>query len=152
MGRHLDRGHEIARLHDLPVEHREDLERIEPVEPLELGDLDVDHARGRGDEVEAALVGPTHVEVRARNGLREADGGLVLVQLAGLGHDDRDRRSQVRGGQGEQVIRAETAALAPAAPADGQVTGQHASGEAAGHASTRGDPLDAHPGCRRDPG
>ena len=36
VGRHLDARHEVAALDDLAVEDREDLERIEPVEALEL--------------------------------------------------------------------------------------------------------------------
>ena len=36
--RDLDTRDEVALLHDLAVERGEDLERIDPVEPLELGD------------------------------------------------------------------------------------------------------------------
>ena len=54
--RHLDARDEVAALDDLAVEDREHLERVEPVEPLELGDANVDDARRRGDEVDPALV------------------------------------------------------------------------------------------------
>ena len=97
VGRDLDARDEVAALDDLAVEDREHLERIEPVQPLELGDPDVDDARRRGDEVDPALVRAADVEARAGHGPREADRGVVLVELAGLGDEDGDRRTRLRG-------------------------------------------------------
>ena len=87
--RDLDARHEIALLDDLAVEDREDLERIEPVDPLQLGDEHRDDAVARGDQVEPALVRAADVEIRPGDGLCEADRGVVLVQLAGLRHRAR---------------------------------------------------------------
>ena len=80
--RDLDARDEVAALDDLAVEDREHLERIEPVEPLELGDPDVDDAVGRGDQVEPALVRAADVEARPGDRLRQAERRLVLVELA----------------------------------------------------------------------
>ena len=54
--RDLDARDEVAARDDLAVEDREDLERVDPVDALELGDPDVDDAGRRGDEVDPALV------------------------------------------------------------------------------------------------
>ena len=144
MGRDLDAGHEIALLDDLAVEDREDLERIEPIDALELRHEHLDHAVGRGDEVEPALVRPADVEVGASDGLREADRRVVLVQLAGLRHQHRDRRSRIGRGERQQVIGREPATLDPALAADRQVAGQDPVNEPPGYAPARSDLLDAH--------
>ena len=141
---HLHAGHQVARLHGLTIEDREQLQRIEAVQPLELGNLDVDHPGNRRDEVEAALVRSAHVQVGAGHRLREADRGVILVELARLRDDDGHRRSGVGRGEGKQVLSGESSALAPAPPGDGQVAGEDAACQAPGNASTRRDPLDAH--------
>src|SRR5262245_11240241 len=144
----LDARDEVALLDDLAVEHREDLERVEAVEPFELGDEDVDDARGRGDEVEPALVRAADVEVRAGDGASQPDRGVVLVKLSRLDDDDADRRPGIGAGDGREVVGAQPATLRPAFPGDRQVAREDGPFQASGGAPTKGDPLDAHAGTR----
>ena len=87
--RDLDARDEIARRDDLAVERGEDLERVDPVEPLELRDPDVEDARRAAARRSTRLwFGPRTVEARARrrpsaSRMRR----LVLVELAGLGDE-----------------------------------------------------------------
>ncbi len=121
VGRHLDARHEVPGLDDLAVEHREDLERVEAVEPLELGDAHVDDAGLRGHQVDPALDRTARVESGSADRLGQAHGRLVLVQLAGVGEDDGDRRAGRRRGERVEVVAAEPPALRPALLADRQV-------------------------------
>ena len=87
--RDLDARHEIARLDDLAVEDGEHLERIDPVEPLEVGDPDV-HARPGARRAGRPGSGPGRATVRPgpATAVGEPERGLVLVELAGLGDED----------------------------------------------------------------
>ena len=137
MGRHLDASDEIAASDDLAVEGGEDLERVDPVDPLELGDPDVEDAGRVGDQVDPALGRAADRQSGARHGRGEAEGRVILVQLAGLGDEDGDRVARVGGGQGGQVIGAEPAPLRPARTRDGQVARQDGADQARRSAPTR---------------
>ena len=115
-----------------PSKTREDLERVQPVEPLELRDPDVDDTGGRGDEVQTALIRAADIQAGAGDGLGQADGGLVLVEFAGLGDEDRDRSSRDRAAaaSASEVVRRQPPALRPAPTADRQVAGQDGAREA----------------------
>ncbi len=52
VGPDLDAGHEVARADHLAVEHREHLERVDPVEALEGAQADGDDAGDRRHEVD----------------------------------------------------------------------------------------------------
>ena len=134
----LHRGDQLARRHDGPVERREHLERIDPVEQLHLARADVEHARVRRDEVDAALVGTALLEARATHRGGEAEGRLVLVEVAGLHDEHRDgvdpELRRVGGGEGREVVgpravgpsptgRHRRAGRAPARRRSGQPTG-----------------------------
>ena len=122
--RDLHAGDEIARLDDLAVERGEDLERVDPVEPLELGDPDVEDAGGLGEQVDPALGRAAHGQPGARHGRRQAEGRIVLVELPGLGDEDGDRIAGLARGERGQVVRGQPAALRPALAGDGQVARQ----------------------------
>ena len=105
--------------HDLAVEGGEDLERVDPVEPLEVGDPDVERRRRprRGGRPGSATgragsrPGPGHRR-------RQPERGLVLVQLARLGDEDADRVAGLGGGERDEVVRGQPPALRPARAAD----------------------------------
>ena len=91
--------------------------------------------------------GPRTSRFGPGDGLRQADRGVVLVQLAGLGHDDRDRRSQVgRGRAPAGRPRDSRRPLTSAAPPTVRSRVRTPPASLAGHAPTRSDPLDAHAG------
>ena len=94
--RDLDARDDIAGRHDRAVEPGEDLERIDPVEPLELGGPDVEDPVVRRQQVDPALDGPAPAQTRARDGIRQPERRVVLVQIAGLEDDDRDRADPER--------------------------------------------------------
>ena len=104
--RDLDARHEVALLDDLAVEDREHLERIEPIDAIQLGDEHRDDAVGRGDEVEPALVRTADVQIRAGDGLREPDRRVILVQLARLDDEHGHRRPGIGRSEGQQVVGA----------------------------------------------
>ena len=145
----LHARYEVAAGHDLAVEDREHLERIEPVDALELRDEDVDDAVGGGHEVEAALVRAADVQVRAGDGTGQPQRRVVLVQLAGLDHEDRHGRSGLGGREGEEVLGAQPATLDPALPADLEVAGEDRPVQRRRRASTGSDSLDTHAGTLR---
>ena len=103
--RDLDARDEVAPFDDLAVEHGEDLERVDPVEPLELGDADVEHAGGVGDEVDPALDRTALGQPGSGHGGGKTEGGLVLVELARLRDEDADRIARIGGGECHEVVR-----------------------------------------------
>ena len=113
------------------------------------GDEDVDDAVGRGHEVEAALVRAADVQVRAGDRTGQPQRRIVLVQLAGLDHEDRHGRSCLGGGEGEQVSSGQPATLDPALPADLEVAGEDRPHQRRRRASTGSDSLDTHAGTLR---
>ncbi len=143
MRRDLDARDEIALLDDLTVVDGEHLERVEPVDPLELGDPDRDDTGCSGDQVEATLVGPAHVEPLARDDLGEAQRCLVLMQFIPGRDQHRHGGARLLSGELEQVLRREPSTFRPALAADREVAGQDRAGEPGGRASARCDPLDA---------
>ena len=80
--RDLDARDEVARRDDLAVEHGEDLERVDPVDPLQVGDADVQDARRLGEQVDPALGRPADGQAGPGDGGGEPEGGVVLVELA----------------------------------------------------------------------
>ena len=121
MRRHLDAGDQLARLDDLAIEDREDLERIDTVQPLQLRDTDVEDAGCLRVQVDPALGRAPDRQPRAGDGGRETDGRIVFVQLPGLRYQDADGLTGLGGGKRGQVVRGEPAALRPALARDGQV-------------------------------
>ena len=105
--RDLDARDEVAARDDLAVERGEDLERVDPVEALELGDADVEDARGLGEQVDPALVRAADRQAGPGHRGREPDGRLVLVELARLGDEDADRVARI----GALPIAARSSAL-----------------------------------------
>ena len=123
---------EVALLDDLAVERGEDLERIDAVEPLELGDAHVEDAGSLRAQVDPALDGGADRQPRTRHGRRETHRGVVLVQLPGFRHEDRHRVAGLGRGEHGEVVRAEAPALGPALAGDRQVTRQDRPDEARG--------------------
>jgi hypothetical protein len=142
--RDLDAPDQIAGLDDLAIERGEDLERIDAVEPLEIGDPDVEHARSRGQQVDPTLDRAVHGQPGTCHGGRETDGGVVLVQLARFGDEDGDRLPSRGSRQRRQVVRGQPPSLRPALTRDRQVTGQDRTDEACRGALARRDALDLH--------
>ena len=89
MRRNFDARDEVARLDDLAVEDGEDLERIDPIQPLQLGDADVGDPRGFGDQVDPALCGPANDQTRTGDRCGKAMRGFVLVEIVGIEEQDR---------------------------------------------------------------
>ena len=131
-------------LDDLTVIDREHLERIEPIDALELADPHVDDAVGRGDQVKAALVRTADLEARARDRLGKAERGLVLVQLVAFGDEHGHRRTGLLGGECQEVVG--SSAAGPSTSAGHRRSGRGSRTAPASRrrdASTRDDPLDA---------
>ena len=135
--RDLDARDEIAARHDLAVEGGEDLERVDPVEPLEVGDPDVEDARGLGQEVHPALrraaldrrLGPaTAAASRSAASSSWSSPGSMTMTLNGSPGSAAGERGQ--------VVGAQPAALDPAG-------GRRSAGRA------RGRRRPAGPGARR---
>ena len=85
VGRDLDARDEVAAPDDLAVEGREDLERVDPVEALEVGDPDVERRRPTSASRSTRLwAGPRDRQPRPGDGRRQTQRRLVLVQLARL--------------------------------------------------------------------
>ena len=142
--RDLHARHEIARRDDLAVEDREDLEWIDPVEPLQVGDADVDHPGHRGDQIDPALRRSPHHQPGSADSPRQADGGLVLVKFARLG---RRGPSAVRRGQPRRPPEGrarQPPALRPALAPDRHVPGEDRTREPGRRPPARNDPLDLH--------
>ena len=104
MGRDLDAGDEIPGIDDLAVEDREDLQRVNPVEPLEFGDPDVDDARRGCDEIDSTLGRPPDDQPRPGDRGRKAQSRVVLVELAGFRYENGDRVAGIGGGVVVQVV------------------------------------------------
>ena len=73
---------------DLAVERGEHLERVDPVDALELGDADVQDAGRLGDQVDPALDRAARGQARPGDRGRQPERGVVLVELARLGDED----------------------------------------------------------------
>ena len=142
--RDLDARDEVAGLDDLAVERGEDLERVDPVEPFELRDPDVEDARRLGDQVDPALVRAANGQPGTGHGGGETKRSVILVQLPGFRHEDRHRLPRLGRGDRREVVRGQTAALRPALAGDRQVTGQDRPDQARRRAPPRRDALDLH--------
>jgi hypothetical protein len=99
MRRNLDARHEIARRDDRTVESGENLERIEAVEPFQFNGANVEHAIVRGYEIDPALDRTATLQAGTGNRSSEAESRLVLVEVARLHDDDRDRTDAWRRGR-----------------------------------------------------
>ena len=99
------------RADDLAVEGREDLERVDPVEALEVGDPDVEHAGGLGQEVDPALRRTARIEAGPGHRRRQPERGIVLVELARLDDEDAERLARLGAGERDEVVGAQPAAL-----------------------------------------
>ncbi len=142
--RHLHARHEIAAGDDLTVEPGEHLERVDPIQPLEIADPDIEDAVRLGDEVDPALSRAARDEPRPGDGCGQADGRLVLVEFACLRDEEADRVAGIGAGEGGQVVGRQPATLRPAGPRDRQVTRKDRPDEARGHPTPRGDAMDLH--------
>ena len=144
----LHRRDQLPRRHDGPVEGREDLERIDPVEQLHLARPDVEDARVRGHQVDAALVRAALLEARATDGGGEPQRGLVLVEVAWLHHEDGDGGhadlARVGARQGREVGGVQPPALRPPGAAHAQVTREDRPAQVIRRAAARHDPLEPH--------
>ena len=146
--RDLDARDEVAGPDDRAVERGEHLERVDPVEPLQLPGPDEQHAAGLCEQVDPALVWSTDRDAVVADGRREPQRRVVLVKVARLEDEDRDPLSGDRrriGRQRRQVGRREPPALRPALGPDPQVAREDGPGEAVGRARAGLDPLDSHP-------
>ncbi len=142
--RDLDARHQIARFDHLAVEDREDLERIDPVEPFKVTDANVDDPVDVGQQVHAALRRPTIDQAGTGHRGGQAERRFVFVELAGVGNEDADRIARSGSGQSRQIFGAQPATLRPTAARDRQVAGENRSDEACGRTSARSDPFDAY--------
>ncbi len=161
MGGDLDAGDQVAGPDHLAVEQGEDLHRVDPVESLDEGAPNVDHAVHRGEQVHPALGRAARRQARSGDGRRESERRLVLVEVARLhdehgdpvacqaavpAHDDdpgRGKRVQVGAGQ--------PPALGPAGTADGEVPGEDRPGQVNRRAAARDDPFEPHPPTGQSP-
>ena len=143
-GRDLHAGHEVALVDDLAIERGEHLERIDPVDPLELGDPDVEHARKRGQQVHPALGRSTDRQARTGDGRGQAQRGIVLVEFAGLGDEDGHRRPVIGGREDVQVVGGQPPALRPAVIADRQVPREDGADQARRGTAAWRDPFEPH--------
>ena len=89
MGRDLDARHELAGLDDGAVEGREDLERVDAVERLQVAAPDVQHAVRLGQQVDTALGRAALREPRPGDRLGQAERGLILVEVVVARQDGR---------------------------------------------------------------
>ena len=144
MWRDLDAGHQIPGRDDLAVERGEDLERIDPVDLLEVADVDVEDAGHVAMRSTRLCVGPRRVETAARDGVGQPDGGIVLVHLPRLEHDHRDRVGEVGVRQPRQVVAGQAPTLGPPFIPEPQVARQHGTDQTAGRAPAGCDLFDAH--------
>ena len=142
--RDLDARDEVAALDDLTVEDREHLERVEPVDPFELGDPHGDDAIDRRDQVEPALVRAADVEPGPGDRLGQPQRGLVLVQLVAA-----RRPARVTGGPGSSAASASRSSSDSRRPFDQRFPPtvrsrvRIAPASRPGRAPARDDPLDA---------
>ena len=122
--RDLHAPDKLAGRDDLPVEDREHLQGVDPVEPLEVRDTDVHDPANRGHEVDPALRRPARRQTRSADRGGETDRRLVLVELAPLGDQNGQRLARVRRADCGEVFIRKPAALRPALAADGDVAGE----------------------------
>ena len=154
----LHARHEVAGPDDLAVVDGEHLERIDPVQTLERADPDPDDSSHRGVQVDPALGRSAQLEARTGHGGGQAQGGLVLVEIAGLRdeHDERRLRARSRqrdrafGGETREIVPGQAAALRPALTAHAQVARQHRPDEIARRRAAENQALEAH-SCRVRP-
>ena len=128
----LDARDERSRGHELPVEQREDAEPVDPVQLLQAHRTDADGTRTDGVQVDPRLVGSADLQARPGHGDRQADRRVVLVDVAVLGDQERDRacRARPRTEPADvacrkeiQVRHRQPPALRPALARDRQVAG-----------------------------
>jgi hypothetical protein len=141
----LDRPDEVALLDDGPVEGREDLDRVDRVQPLQGGDADVHHPVLGREEVDPALGRSTRPQPVAGHDPGEPKCRVVLVDVIGLGDEDRQGRPGGGASRGVEVGRRQPPALGPPLPAHHDVAGEDTADEGSGCASTQEEPSDAHP-------
>src|SRR5206468_11383102 len=116
----LHAGDQVAGLHDLAVERGEDLERVDPVEPLQCANPHVEDTRSRGDQVEPTLGRAAALQVWPGNRVSELDGGIVFVDVSRF-HDDERADLTLERRKPREVIGRETPPLGPALPSDHEV-------------------------------
>ena len=153
--RDLDARDEVAGRDHLAVEHREHLERVDPIDAFDERRPDVDDAGGRGDQVHPAFGRSADDQARSGDGRGQPLGGLVLVDVAGLHDDQRDAGRVDRpraaldpgagSGQRGKVGGGEPTALRPALAVDHEVARQHRPGEVRSRGAARDDPFEPHP-------
>ena len=144
--RHLDARDEVAARDDLAVERGEDLERVDPVEPLEVGDPDVEDAVRLGDEVDPAL-GRTARSIRPGPATAAARRMAASSSCSSPGSGTRTLTGSPGSAAGErgQVVRASAAGPSTSAsPETVRSRARIGPDEARGHATPRGDAMDLH--------
>ncbi len=134
----LDACHQRTRGHELPVEQREDAEPVDPVQSLEGSHPDAEGTRSHGVQVDPRLVRSANLEARTGDGAGQDDRGVILVNVAGLGNQERHwtrlacpwtQPVDIAGGQEIEVRRRQAPALRPALARNRQVAGEHRTGE-----------------------
>ncbi len=134
------------RVDHLPVERGEDLERVDPVEALEVGDPDVERRPAASASRSTRLCDRAALgQVRAGHRGRQPERGLVLVELAGLGDEDADRIARLgrrRGPPGRR--RSSRRPFDQRVAADHEVARQDRAGQPGRRAPARGDAMDLH--------
>ena len=120
---------------DLAIEDREHLERIDPVEPLEIGDPDVEHAVGCGDQVDPALGRAADVRPGPATAAASRSAASSSWSSPASGHEDRDRPARLRGGRGaSRSSGGQPPALGPARAATVRSRGEDCPDQARGRA------------------
>ena len=155
VGRDLGAGDQLTGGDHLAIEQAEDLDQVDPIQPLEQPDPDMDDATGRGQQVDPALGRTAPGEAPAGNGCRQSQRRVVLVDVAAVGHEHgqagpapfpvADHRCRVGRREGGQVRRAQPAALRPALARDLQIAGQDGAHQVGVRPVTWNELFDPHP-------
>ena len=124
---------------DLAVEDGEDLERVDPVEPLEVGDPDVDDAVDLGQQVDAgSRPGRASSSPGPATAVASRSAASSSWSSPGSGNEDADRISPARprrAPRGRPAVSRRP--FDQRSPGDGQVARQDRPDQARGHAPTR---------------
>jgi hypothetical protein len=131
---------------DGSIDGREQFERVDPVQPLELGDTHVQHAVLDSHEVDPALDRPAKLDPGTGRSPGKGQRRVVFVDVTSLEDDDRHRvrHGDRRIAERVQIVSAQAPSLRPARTADGEVPGEDPADQRIGRAATRDDPLESH--------
>ena len=96
-------------------------------------------------QVDPALHGAAAGQAAPGDRVGEPCRGFVLVHLAGLEDEERDRLAKVGVAQLDEVVLGHAPALRPALVTDLQVAGEDRADKTGGRAPAGRDPFEAHP-------